>query len=110
MCETWRARSGGGGCAVVQADHVVGGGGARTSENEGLQLAERGYGRRHLSHRGGTKLMAEKVQEDDVGAGLQPAHQLHQLIAAQLSEAFVLLVKVELKFSVLPAGAVLAQV
>ncbi len=67
------------------------GGGARTGENEGLQLAERGYGRRHLSHRGGTKPMAPKVQEDDVGAGLQPAHQLHQLIAPQLPEALLFL-------------------
>jgi hypothetical protein len=47
-------------------------------------------------------------QEDDVRAGLQPAHQLHQLIAAQLPEAFLFLFKVELKFSVLPAAAVLA--
>ena len=73
----------------LQADHLEGGCGARTGENERLQLAERGYGRRHLSHRGGINLMAPKVQEDDVGAGLQPAHQLHQLIAAQLPEAFL---------------------
>jgi hypothetical protein len=51
--------------------------------------------------------MAVKVQEDDVGAGLQPAHKLHQLIAAQLPEAFLFFA---LKFSVLPAAAVLAQV
>ncbi len=54
--------------------------------------------------------MADKVQEDGVGAGLQPAHKLHQLIAAQLPEPFLFLLIVELKFSVLPAAAVLAQV
>ena len=93
----------------LQADHLEGGCGARTSENERLQLAERGYGRCHLSHRGAINTVAVKVQEDDVGAGLQPAHQLHQLIAPQLPEAFLLFI-VDLKFSVLPAAAVLAQV
>ncbi len=92
----------------LQADHLEGGCGARTSENERLQLAERGYGRCHLSHRGAVNTVAAKVQEDDVGAGLQPAHQLHQLIAPQLPEALLFLFKVVLKFSVLPA--VLAQV
>jgi hypothetical protein len=99
MCEGWRGRSGGGG---------RGGGEARTGEKEGLQLAERSYGRRHLPHRVGTTRMTVKVQEDDVGAGLQPAHKLHQLIAPQLPEAFLLFT--HLKFSVLPAAAVLAQV
>ena len=94
----------------LQADHLEGGCGARTSEIERLQLAERGYGRRHLSHRGGINLMAPKVQEDDVGAGLQPAHQLHQLIPPQLPEAFLFLAIVDLEFSVLPAAAALAQV
>ena len=69
-CETWRARSGGGGCSVVAADHLEGGCGERTRENERLQLAERGYGRCHLSHRGAINTVAVKVQEDDVGAGL----------------------------------------
>ena len=93
----------------LQADHLEGGCGARTSENERLQLAERGYGRCHLSHRGAINTVAPKVQEDDVGAGLQPAHQLHQLIATQLPEAFLFL-SPNLKFSVLPATAVPAQV
>ena len=73
----------------LQADHLEWGCGARTSENERLQLAERGYGRCHLSHRGAINTVAPKVQEDDVGAGLQPAHQLHQLIPPQLPEAFL---------------------
>ena len=87
-------------------------------ENEGPQLAERGYGRRHLSHRGAINSVAVKVQEDDVGAGLQHAHQLHQLIAPQLPEALCL--SVILKFSVtailkfsetnIPAESVLSQV
>ncbi len=93
----------------LQADHLEGGCGARTSENERLQLAERSYGRCHLSHHGVINTVAVKVQEDDVGAGLQPAHQLHQLIAAQLPEAFSL-IKDDFKFSVLPAVAALAQV
>ena len=92
----------------LQADHLEGGCGARTRENERPQLAQRGYGRRHLSHRGAVNTVAAKVQEDDVGAGLQPAHQLHQLIPPQLPEAFLL--SANLKFSVLPAAAVLAQV
>ena len=74
---------------MVAADHLEGGCGARTNENERLQLAERGYGRCHLSHRGAINAVAVKVQEDDVGAGLQPAHQLHQLIPPQLPEAFL---------------------
>ncbi len=94
----------------LQADHLEGGCGARTRENERPQLAERGYGRRHLLHRDASNTIAAKVQEDDVGAGLQPAHQLHQLIAPQLPEALLFLFQVELKFSVLPAAAVLAQV
>ena len=94
----------------LQADHLEGGCGARTSENERLQLAERGYGRCHLSHRGAINAVAPKVQEDDVGAGLQPAHQLHQLIPPQLPEAFLFLAIVDLEFSVLPAAAALAQV
>ena len=92
----------------LQADHLEGGCGARTAENERLQLAERGYGRCHLSHRGAINTVAPKVQEDDVGAGLQPAHQLHQLIPPQLPEAFLL--SDNLKFSVLPSEAMLAQV
>ena len=100
--EEWRWR------LCCDCNHVEGGCGARTVDNEGLQLAERGYGPRYLSHRGGINLMAVKVQEDDVGAGLQPAHQLHQLIPPQLPEAFLL--SASLKFSVLPAVAVLAQV
>ena len=73
----------------LQADHLEGGCGARTSENERLQLFERGYGRGYLFHRGAMNTVSLKVQEDDVGAGLQPAHQLHQLIAAQLPEALL---------------------
>ncbi len=99
-----------GGCAVAAADHLEGGCGARTGENERLQLPERGYRRRHLSHRDAINTVAVKVQEDDVGAGLQPAHQLHQLIAAQLPEALLFLAKVDPEFSVLPAAAVFAQV
>ena len=97
---------------LLQANHAEAEGrcGARTPENEGLKLAERGYGCCHLLHRGAINALAHKVQEDDVGVGLQPAHQLHQLITAQLSEAFLSLVKVDLNFSVLPAAAVLAQV
>ena len=74
---------------MAAADHLEGGCGARTGENERLHLAERGYVRCHLSHRGAINAVAVKVQEDDVGAGLQPAHQLHQLIARQLPEAFL---------------------
>ncbi len=114
-CEGWRVRSGGaggGGCAVVgnlQANHAEAEGrcGARTDENEDLKLAERGYGCCHLLHRGAINELAQ-VQEDDVGVGLQPAHQLHQLIACQLPEALLFITK--LKFSVLPAAAVFAQV
>ena len=74
---------------LLQANHAEAEGrcGARTDENEDLKLAERGYGRCHLSHRGAINTVAAKVQEDDVGAGLQPAHQLHQLIARQFPEA-----------------------
>jgi hypothetical protein len=75
-----------------------------------MQLAERGYGCRHLSHHVAINAVAPKVQEDDVGAGLQPAHKLHQLIAAQLPEAFLFLFIVDFKFSVLQAAAELAQV
>ena len=67
-----------------------GGGGSRTAEYEGLQLAERGYGCCHLLHRGAINALLQKVQEDDVGVGLQPAHQLHQPIACQPPEALLL--------------------
>ena len=65
---------------------------ARTAENEDLKLAERGYGCCHLLHRGAINAdaLVHKVQEDDVGVGLQPAHQLHQLIACQPPEALLL--------------------
>ena len=77
---------------LLQANHAEAEGrcGARTVENEDLKLAERGHGRCYLLHRGAIKALARKVQEDDVGVGLQPAHQLHQLIACQLPEALLL--------------------
>ena len=73
---------------LLQANHAEAEGrcGARTDENEDLKLAERGY----LLHRGAINALAPKVQEDDVGVGLQPAHQLHQLIACQPPEALLL--------------------
>ena len=76
---------------LLQANHVEAEGrcGARTGENEDLKLAERGYGCCHLLHRGSINALARKVQEDDVGVGLQPAHQLHQLIACQPPEALL---------------------
>jgi hypothetical protein len=76
---------------LLQANHAEAEGwcGARTVENEGLKLAEHGYRCCYLLHRGAINALAPKVQEDDVGAGLQPAHQLHQLIARQLPEAFL---------------------
>ncbi len=52
--------------------------------------------------------MAVKVEEDGVGGGVQPAHQLQQLIARQFPEAWWLCVIVD--FAFLPAVAVLAQV
>ena len=67
--------------------------GARTPENEDLKLAERGYGCCHLLHRGAINALFQKVQEDDVGVGLQPAHQLHQLIACQPPEALLFITK-----------------
>ncbi len=78
---------------LLQANHAEAEGrcGARTAENEGLKLAERGYGCCYLLHRGTINSLAHKVQEDDValGVGLQPAHQLHQLIACQPPEALL---------------------
>ena len=53
--------------------------------------------------------MAVKVQEDGVGGGVQPAHQLHQLIARQFPEAWLLFVG-NLELAVLPAAAEPAQV
>ena len=80
---------------LLQANHAEAEGrcGARTVENEGLKLAERGYGCCYLLHRGAINVLTPKVQEDDVGVGLQPAHQLHQLIACQLPEALLLTTK-----------------
>ena len=52
--------------------------------------------------------MAVKVEEDGVGGGVQPAHQLQQLIARQFPEAWLFTGPFEL--AVLPAAAVLAQV
>ena len=52
--------------------------------------------------------MAVKVEEDGVGGGVQPAHQLQQLIALQFPEAWLFFGKFEL--AVLPAVAVFAQV
>ncbi len=78
-------------------------------EMEGLKLAERGYGCCYLLHRGAINALAHKVQEDDVGVGLQPAHQLHQLIAGQLPEA-LLIGTTRLEFFVLPAASPSAQV
>ena len=69
---------------------------ARTAENEDLKLAERGYGCCYLLHRGAINALAHKVQEDDVGVGLQPAHQLHQLIPCQLPEALLFTTKTKL--------------
>ena len=96
---------------LLQAGHAEAEGrrGARTVENEDLKLTERGHGSCHLLHRGAINVLPRKVQEDDVGVGLQPAHQLHQLIACQLPEALLLSMN-KLKFSVLPAAAVFAQV
>ena len=96
---------------LLQANHAEAEGrcGARTAENKDLKLAERGYGCCYLLHRGAINALARKVQEDDVGVGLQPAHQLHQLIACQLAEALLLFIT-RLEFSVLPAAASLAQV
>ena len=77
---------------LLQANHAEAEGrcGARTAENKDLKLAERGYGCSYLLHRGAINAFARKVLEDDVGVGLQPAHQLHQLIACQLPEALLL--------------------
>ena len=59
---------------LLQAGHAEAEGrcGARTAENEGLKLAERGYGCCHLLHSGAINALVHKVQEDDVGVGLQP--------------------------------------
>ncbi len=94
----------------LQANHAEAKGrcGARTVENEGLKLTERGYGCCYILHRGTINALTPEVQEDDVGVGLQPAHQLHQLIACQLPEASLCMTK--LKFSVLPAATACAQV
>ena len=73
-----------------------------------MQHAERGHGCCHLLNHGFTKTMAVKVQEDGVGCGEQPAYQLHQLIACQPPEALLFITK--LKYSVLPAAAVIAQI
>ena len=69
--------------------------GARTVENEDLKLAERSYGCCYLLHRGTINALTRKVQEDDVGVGLQPAYQLalHQLIACQPPEALLFITK-----------------
>jgi hypothetical protein len=88
--------------------------GAFTGQSEDLQLAERSHGCCHLLHHGcTTKIMAEKVKEDGMGGGVQPAHQLQQLIALQFPEAFdfdSLDRFDEFQFTVLPAAAVHAQV
>ncbi len=52
--------------------------------------------------------MGVKVEEDGVGGGVQPAHQLLQLIALQLPEAWLVCGIVDIAF--IPAVAVLAQV
>ncbi len=76
---------------LLQANHAEAEGrcGARTVENEGLKLAERGHDCCHILHRGIIIALARKVQEDDVGVGPQPAHQLHQLIACQPPEVLL---------------------
>ncbi len=96
---------------LLRANHAEAEGrcGARTEEKEDLKLAERGYGCCHLLHRSAINALTPKVQEDEVGVGLQPAHQLHQLIACQQPEA-LLVNKFKFKFSVLPAVAVCTQV
>jgi hypothetical protein len=81
-------------------------GGARTVENEDLQVAKRGDGPCKLLHHVATHAMAVEVQEDQVRTCLQLAHELPQLKSTQFSEAFWR--SLPLQFAIEPAVAVLA--